>query len=225
MNKASKLISSLAMAGSILALVSGAAQANIAWLTTPVLGFGSTFGPCPAGSGWINCVAVPTDTGTIQVPAVSDPTSSSFGVGLPSQPIFQLDGTAWAGSAVTGSGTFDITFQWSYLGPNPAITAPNTTQVMDEGLSNVAGAVLNHSNYYTFNDFPILDAGLWTYTETWTNISNRADFITASTPFCVNGPAQGVTCNSATSVVPEPGSLALLGLGLAGLASARRKKV
>jgi hypothetical protein len=96
--------------------------------------------------------------------------------------------------------------------------------VIDEGIDNISGAVVNYGNSYTFNDFPILDAGLWTYSETWTNTSNPENFITASTPFCVNGPEEGVTCQSATSI-PEPLTLTLFGAGLLGLGALRRRKV
>lgn len=238
MYKASGVFPSLVLAGSILALTSGAAQADIMWGgdgSGPVLGYQTTIGGAGAGT-----LTVRTDGGTITLPnynLVGDPL---YQVGGPSQYRFLLTGPNGVGVGqagnvqpgsyvyINGTGSYDMHETWTYLGDNgpvEVLTGGSWDCVGCSGLLTDSGLLTAASGIHDFwTGAPgesQSEVGRWTYTETWVNVdpTRSSDMITMTVPFCVGDPA---VCSS--SAVPEPASFALLALGLAGLGFTRRSK-
>ncbi len=218
------LFSALVLAASVVA--SGLAQAApiISWQTEPVLGYSSSMGAGPGfntGSGnWINSVYVATGTGVITIPQFSIPSDIFFGVGGPSVPTFVNTASlvVWNGSAVNyvAGNTYNITERWDY------ITLPFIGNIHGRAIGSLIdppGTFSDGANTIAFwhsDNLPflnILPNGNWTYTQTWTNTSIPADFVTFTRPFTV-------------VPIPEPETYAMMlaGLGLMGFVARRRRQ-
>ena len=223
------LFSALVLAASVVA--SGLAQAapgDISWQTQPVLGYSSTQGAGPgfnSGSGnWTQSVYVATGAGVITLPQYSILGDVFYQVGAWT-PTFTNSSSlvVWDASAVnyTAGRTYNIAEQWDFLGPGgPVVGISGQGQTVGALISggvftdpSHTGVVFWHSDNLKFLNDPFLPNGNWKYTQTWTNVYNSADTITASTNFTVNA-------------IPEPETYAMMlaGLGLMGFVARRRKQ-
>ena len=178
----------------------GAANATeLAWQTAPVLG---------TAYSYTGDVVITTTTGAITIPHYSLPGDPLNGVGGPSMTLF-----GGGQSVVTGSGvwvvpgvTYDIT------GVFQQISGGSRTVTYGETYTGNAEFIMEaffNSDYLTAgspmsNLLTSADIGKWTYTETWTAGSNS------------------ITATNAFTVIPEPGTMLLLGAALLGLGAARR---
>lgn len=239
MSKASKVLSSLVLAGAVSA--SGLAQADIVWGGDgggPVLGYQTTIGG--AGQGTLT---VRTDGGTITLPNYNLVGDSLYQVGGPSQYRFLLTGPDGVGVGqagnvqpgsyvfINGTGNYDMHETWTYLGdngPGEVLTGLTSSSwdclgcsglLTDSGLLTAAAGI--HDFWTGAAGELQSEVGRWTYTETWVNVdqTRSSDRITMTVPFCVG---DATVC--AASAVPEPISIALLGIGLAGLGFSRRSR-
>lgn len=173
----------------LCAFVAAPAIADLSWQREPVLGYAFT----DAGDG----DGVTTDSVMISIPHPSVLEGASVSV-------FHVGDTAVNGSGVyyTLGQTYNTTGVYNFLGtPGRSVNSDNFTETADTSyVMNFSWLGAPGAAY----QFSAGDIGSWSYTETWTNQANGADFISSTANF---------------TVVPVPGAVLLgfLGLSAAGI--------
>jgi hypothetical protein len=129
------------------------------------------------------------------------------------------------GSSVTLTGTtnplfsvnsIDLANYYYYNGGTASDSTATLTGTFANGTTISATYLLNNNNPLTTNDFT---------TELLSGFTNLTSFKIAATGYYLDIDNIVVTQGTAaTADVPEPASLAILGLGLAGIAAVRRRK-
>ncbi len=209
-----KKLIAICLAATIILVPGSVAQATLtlSWQTNPIVGYSSGVVPCVDTVGNPDGTDVFVQTGPgatdgLYIPHYSIMEDPFYHVGGYGVYLFNIGETVANGSGINVlfGETYHVVGVYDRMGMSPRSFVSDT---FDYEATSPENFVMNYSYisdpapYGNVYYFTAADIGIWTYTETWTNIADSSDTITGTAHFMV---------------IPEPTTICLLLLGAISL--------